>query len=248
MISHAMKHILLLALAQAILLSLPVVAAEPEGEKMNEGETVADAAVAKNPAMQPIVDVPGLPRVLLIGDSISIGYTTPVRDRLKGRANVHRIPNNGQSTAIGLLKLDRWLGDTKWDVIHFNFGVHDAKYLSETETKVSRPDYEKNLRELVKRLKATGAKLVFATTTPVPDLLEPPTRRFDSIPERNAIAVRVMQENGVAVDDLYALMLPKQAELQRPKDVHFLPAGSDLLGQAVAESIEAVLPKNPPAP
>lgn len=218
---------------------------QEKSEKMNEGETVADAAVSGNPAMKEIEDVPGLPRVLLIGDSISIGYTMPVREALKGKANVHRIPNNGQSTAIGLLKMDRWLGDKKWDVIHFNFGVHDAKYLTETETKVNKAAYEKNLQEIVKRLKATGAKLIFATTTPVPEVLEPPTRRFESIPERNEIAVKVMKENGVAVDDLYAVMLPKQAELQRPKDVHFLPEGSALLGKAVAASIEAELPKSP---
>lgn len=218
---------------------------EEKTEKMNEGETVADAAVSGNPAMKDIEDIPGLPRVLLIGDSISIGYTMPVREALKGKANVHRIPNNGQSTAIGLLKMDRWLGDKKWDVIHFNFGVHDAKYLTETETKVSKANYEKNLQEIVKRLKATGARLIFATTTPVPEVLDPPTRRFESIPERNEIAVKVMKENGVAVDDLYAVILPKQAELQRPKDVHFTSDGSALLGKAVAASIEAELPKAP---
>lgn len=216
--------------------------AEEKSEKMNEGETVADAAVSSNPAMRPIEDVPGLPRVLIIGDSISIGYTTPVREALKGKANVHRIPNNGQSTAVGLLKLNRWLGEGKWDVIHFNFGLHDSKYLTETETKVSRADYEKNLREIIKRLNATGAKLIFATTTPTPAVLEPPTRRFDSIPERNEMAVKIMKENGVAIDDLYAVILPRQAELQRPRDVHFTPEGSAVLGKAVTESIEAQLP------
>lgn len=216
---------------------------EEKSEKMNEGETVADAAVAGNPAMKDIEDVPGLPRVLIIGDSISIGYTIPVREALKGKANVHRIPNNAQTTAIGLLKLNRWLGDGKWDVIHFNFGLHDSKYLDETKTKVSRADYEKNLQEIINRLRATGAKLVFATTTPTPAVLEPPTRRFDSIPERNEIALKVMKENGVTVDDLYAVILPKQAELQRPKDVHFTQEGSALLGQAVAASIAAELPQ-----
>jgi acyl-CoA thioesterase-1 len=233
-----------LSLLTAVLCSALIPAfGEEKPEKMNEGETVADAAVKGNPAMKEIVDVPGLPRVLIIGDSISIGYTTPVREALKGKANVHRIPNNGQSTAIGLTKLDRWLGEGKWDVIHFNFGLHDAKYLTETETKVSRENYVKNLQEIIKRLKATGARLVFATTTPTPALLDPPTRRFDSIPERNEIAIKVMKENGVAVDDLYAVILPKQAEVQRPKDVHFNPDGSALLGAAVAASIAAELPK-----
>src|SRR5437762_2496146 len=55
-------------------------AKEPKGA--NEGETVADAAVPENSAMAEIRDVPGLPRVLLIGDSISIGYTLPVRKLL----------------------------------------------------------------------------------------------------------------------------------------------------------------------
>src|SRR5687767_6228627 len=64
-----------------------------------------------NPAMQPIVDNPALPRVLLIGDSISIGYTLPVRERLKGKANVHRPGTNCSATIQGLAQLDKWLGD-----------------------------------------------------------------------------------------------------------------------------------------
>ena len=71
--------------------------------------------------------MPGLPRVLLIGDSISIGYTLPTRELLDGKANVHRIPTNGGPTTRGLEQLDRWLGDSRWDVIHFNFGLHDLK-------------------------------------------------------------------------------------------------------------------------
>jgi hypothetical protein len=101
-------------------------------DKAHEGETVADSDSARNAAMKPPQEVPGLPRVLLIGDSISIGYTLPVRELLKGKANVHRIPQNGGATDVGLEKMASWLGDGKWDVIHFNFGLHDAKYFSET--------------------------------------------------------------------------------------------------------------------
>jgi len=213
-----------------------------ENEKMNEGETVADAAISKNKAMKDIPDVPGLPRVLLIGDSISIAYTLPVRELLKGKANVHRIPGNGMNTANGLKQLNNWLGTGKWDVIHFNFGLWDAKHKGDT-TQVPREDYEKNLSEIVKRLQATGAKIIFATTTPVPELLEPPTRHFDNIPARNEIAVKVMKQKDVAVDDLYTAILPKQAEYQRPKDVHFNTQGSALLAKSVAESIGQELPK-----
>src|SRR5438093_8938340 len=86
---------------------------------------------AADPAMQEIQDDPKLPRVLLIGDSISIGYTVPVRELLKGKANVHRPLTNCEATVRGLRDLDKWLGSGKWDVIHFNWGLHDLKYIGE---------------------------------------------------------------------------------------------------------------------
>lgn len=213
-------------------------------DKANEGETVADSDSSKNGAMTPIKDEPGLPRVLLIGDSISIGYTLPVRAKLKGKANVHRIPQNGGATEIGLEKMTEWLGDGKWDVIHFNFGLHDAKYSSETTQRATRDEYADNLRKLVAQMKATGARLIFATTTPVPmgGVLSP-TRKFDRIAERNKLAVELMQASGVAIDDLYTAILPMQEKLGRPNDVHYSPEGYEVLATAVAASIEAALPK-----
>lgn len=124
---------------------------------------------AVEPALAPIEDVEGLPRVLLLGDSISIGYTLPVRESLKGKANVHRPPTNCSSTGNALSHLDAWLGEGKWDVIHFNFGLHDAKLPPEGVRHAPPAVYEKNLRELVERLQATGAALVWASTTPVPN-------------------------------------------------------------------------------
>jgi lysophospholipase L1-like esterase len=210
--------------------------------KANEGETVADSDSSKNAAIRPIADVPGLPRVLLIGDSISIGYTLQVRDKLKGKANVHRIPMNGGATEVGLEKMTSWLGDQNWDVIHFNFGLHDAKYASATTQRATREQYARNLRTLVAQMKATGATLIFATTTPVPmgGVLSP-TRKFDSIPERNQTAAQVMRETGVAINDVYAVMLPVQDKVGRPNDVHYQPEGYEVLAKAVAASIEAAL-------
>ena len=82
-----------------------------------------------NPIFAPVKDDPKLPRVLLIGDSISIGYTLPTREFLKGKANLHRIPTNGGPTTKGLASIEAWLGKGKWDVIHFNWGLHDLKYM-----------------------------------------------------------------------------------------------------------------------
>jgi acyl-CoA thioesterase-1 len=195
----------------------------------------------KPDALAPIEDQPGLPRVLLIGDSISIGYTAPTRDLLKGKANVHRIPTNGGPTKNGTANIEKWLGSGKWDVIHFNWGIHDLKIMPDGKRQVEPEDYEKNLRALVARMKATGAKLIWATTTPIPDGELNPSRKFGKVPEYNAIAERVMKESGVAIDDLNAAITPHLAELQNPKDVHYKPEGSAFLAKQVAASIGAAL-------
>jgi acyl-CoA thioesterase-1 len=196
---------------------------------------------AKSTVLAPIQDQPGLPRVLLIGDSISIGYTLPVRDLLKDKANVHRIPTNGGPTKNGVTYIDKWLGKGHWDVIHFNWGIHDLKFMPDGKRQVEPEDYEKNLRALVAKLKTTGAKLIWATTTPIPEGELNPPRTFGKVPEYNEIALRVMKENGVAVDDLNAAITPHVAEMQNPKDVHYKPEGYALLAKQVAASIETAL-------
>lgn len=215
--------------------------------------------------------MPGLPRVLLLGDSISIGYTLPVREKLKGRANVQRAPENCGDTARGLARLNAWLGKGHWDVIHFNFGLHDLKYLDDKGNYVA-PDkgkqvappavYRQQLRALTLRLKATGAKLIFATTTPVP----PGTVGRVAGDEKtyNQVAREVMKELDVPVDNLCALVAeqqkkvpprpasdkpmrpqrakPRPGEIQRPFNVHFTPEGYDQLASLVVASIEKALP------
>jgi len=201
-----------------------------------------------DPSLIPVPDVPGLPRVLLLGDSISMGYTIPVRENLAGRANVHRPAENCLQTARGLVNLDRWLGDGHWDVIHFNFGLHDLKYLDANRKyvtpdkgkQVATPDeYEKNLREMVARLKKTGAKLIFATTTPVPSGCDGRVQG-DEV-KFNEAALRVMRESGVAVDDLCAYTV-RHPEIQLPHNVHFSPQGYKELAALVTKDILAALP------
>jgi acyl-CoA thioesterase-1 len=201
------------------------------------------AAKKIDPALAAIEDVPGLPRVLLIGDSISIGYTLPTRKLLQGKANVHRIATNGGPTTNGLKSLDRWLSGGKWDVIHFNWGLHDLKTDKDGKHQVPLEAYEKNLHELVGRLKATGAKLIWATTTPVPEgKLNPPRQNADVI-AYNAAARKIMEANGVAIDDLYAFAQPRLAKIQIPVNVHFTTAGSESLAEQVAASIRKALGK-----
>lgn len=198
---------------------------------------------APNPTLAPIQDVAGLPRVLLIGDSISMGYTLPTRKLLEGKANVHRIPTNGGPTKNGVANIAKWLGTGKWDVIHFNWGIHDLKYMPDGKRQVEPADYEANLRSLVATLKKTGAQLIWASTTPIPEGELNPPRKFGQVKEYNDIAAKVMSENGIAIDDLNAYITPKLATLQNPHDVHYSPAGSDYLAQQVAAEITKALAK-----
>lgn len=196
-----------------------------------------------------------VPRVLLLGDSISIGYHAMVR-RLLGREMIvvrpmrdAGIPENCEGTTKGLARLEHWLaqGGGHWGLIHFNWGLHDLKRVDpRTRSNSNRPEdprqaepavYERQLRALVARLKQTGAKLIFATTTPVPEEPVRPWRDPDDVRRYNAIARRIMEAEGVAIDDLYALALPNLREWQLPANVHFKAEGYARLGKAVAAAI-----------
>lgn len=189
----------------------------------------------------PVADDPALPRVLLIGDSISIGYTLPVRERLRGVANVHRAFENCSDTWRGLQQLDTWLDGGRWDVIHFNFGLHDLSHRTGGPPNASLSEYEANLRKLVTRLRATGAKLIFATTTPVVGTMKFPVRYSREVPQYNDVARRVMAGMGVSVDDLFAFVEPHVSQWQIPGDVHFTSEGYAALAGPVAASIRAEL-------
>ena len=192
--------------------------------------------------------VAGLPNVLIIGDSISIGYTKPVAEMLKGCANVQRAKENCGDTNRGLQNLKRWLGDTKWDVIHFNWGLHDLCY-RHPEAKVygnrdkvngtiavPLDQYKTNLEELVLQLKKSGAALVWASTTRVPE--GEAGRRVGDEVRYNAVAKKIMKKHGVAINDLHALSASFPRELSSSAgDVHFTKAGYQRLAGQVAAAV-----------
>lgn len=223
-----------LPLAWVLLLvcTFPGLGGEPPAKK-KEGQ----------PSLAPVADQPGLPRVLLIGDSISMGYTIPVRELLAGKANVHRIPQNGGPTSNGVKNIERWIGSGKWDVIHFNWGIHDLKIMEDGKRQVEPAEYEQNLRTLVARMQATGAKLIWASITPIPKGPLNPDRKFGEVREYNEIAARVMTDHGIPTDDLNAYITPDFERLHNPKDLHYGKEGYEFLARKVAIEIEALLPK-----
>lgn len=194
------------------------------------------------------------PRVLLIGDSISMGYTPFVKQMFQGRAEVQRIPGNGQHTGTGLQKIDRWLGNEAWDVIHFNWGLWDLCYRHPESRNQGRRDkkngavthslevYEANLEKLVIRLKKTGAKLIWANTTYIPK--GEAGRIFGDELRYNQVAAKIMTKHGVTTNDLRSLTASFPADLfVAPGDVHFVKEGSRRLGAQVVNMIEEKIPE-----
>lgn len=197
------------------------------------------------------------PNVLLIGDSISIGYTPIVQGMLADVANVTRPLNanggylNCEGTTRGVAMIDEWLSKSEWDVIHFNFGLHDLKHVdARTGRNSNNPldpqqadpeTYEANLEAIVGRLKQTNAVLVFATTTPYPDTPGGPLRRSNQVAVYNAAAERVMRRHGIEVHDLHGLVQPRMSELLLPNNVHFTANGSRFLAECVTNVIRRQL-------
>ncbi len=192
-----------------------------------------------------------LPRILLIGDSISEGYQAQVKKAFEGRAVVVKNQGNAEWSGTGVKKIDSYLGDTKWDIIHFNWGLWDI-YGWEYDAEDRAPEaYAKRLDTLVTRMKQTGAKLIWATTTPV--CREPEktmSKRFHKTvivsPEQQrkyADAARViMEKHGVTINDLYAHIVPTLAQHGvAPNDVHFHAAGSARLAQKVISALDEAL-------
>lgn len=195
-----------------------------------------------------------LPKVLILGDSISIGYTPLVVEGMRDKAAVSRPKANCGNTQAGLANLDKWIQGGPWDVIHFNWGLHDLCYRNPESKEqghrdkvrgtlsVPLPEYETNLEALVERLIKTGATLIFATTTVVPE--GEAGRIVGDDVKYNDVAVGVMEKHGVHIDDLYGLTKTFGPELfVGPGNVHYTKEGSQKLADQVIDSILAALKK-----
>lgn len=191
-------------------------------------------------------------RVLIIGDSISIGYFPYVKKALSAEAEIEHNPGNAQHTGTGLQMLDQWLGNQKWDLIHFTWGLWDLCYRNEQSTEQGNRDkvngkitysveqYAINLDSLVQRLKATGAKLIFATTTVVP---ANEAGRFQGDEKKyNKAALQVMRKYGVLIDDLNTVSYKIHKQYAAGNgNVHYTESGYEQLSETVIQSIKKIL-------
>ena len=188
-------------------------------------------------------------KILIIGDSISIGYTPFVKEALIEKAVVKHNPGNAQHSGTGLLKLEEWIGDEDWDIIQFNWGLWDLCY-RHPDAKVygnrdkvngavtfSPEEYTENLNKLVKQLKQTKAKLIFVTTSYVPE--GEAGRIKGNEKNYNKAARRVMKENGIIVNDIHKTSKKIHRKYKwADGDVHYTKEGYKLLSAKIIETLE----------
>ena len=227
-----------------LLVSVSAGAIEAQSDAVQtDNPTKTTAARAPDPSFAPIKEVVGLPRVLIIGDSISMGYTLPVRKNLEGKANVLRILENGGPSSRGIDKLTKWVGDKRWDLIIFNFGLHDLRVMDDGKHQVEIADYEKNLTTIGQALLKKSDKVIFVNTTPVPKVAMKVVRLDTDVAIYNTSANKVMKGLKIPVLDLNAAVTPKIKGYQKPNDVHYLPEGYQFLGQVISAEIAKSLKK-----
>lgn len=191
------------------------------------------------------IENPALPRVLLMGDSILNGYLPAVTKALEGKAYVDAwvTPTNQGDKSLPR-QIEEVLAQGPYDVIHFNLGLHGWQ-----KGRIPEGQYEPLTHAMVQAFKkfAPKAKLIWASTTPVtkqdhPGELDPEIN--PTIVEHNAMAAKVMKEEGVPIDDLGALMMP-HLDLARGDRFHWKPEGTALLAKQVSETLLKALERKP---
>ncbi|MFC1760844.1 SGNH/GDSL hydrolase family protein [Planctomycetota bacterium] len=235
-----------------------VFAAESENRAEDAWYKLVGTKFSKRPEFAFVENNPALPNVLIYGDSISIGYTQRVRAKIEGQANVYRLyhnEGNSKSFIPMMTKMHNTMRDEQldkpwtfqWDVIHFNVGLHDltvreldqenGKHVSVTPIDV----YKKNFSDVVTYLQqlAPNAKLIFATTTPVPEGTVGPTRIAGDAQRYNAAAFEVLRKTpDIAVNDLFSFTKLNHPEWwSEPGNVHYNETGKNAQGDEVARVI-----------
>jgi len=211
--------------------------------------------------------VASFPRVLIFGDSICGGYSKHLIKLLDGKADVTKLGSVAgyrikkqplwQGRPAGYLnfgnammcvsdfdRFKRHLSETRYDVVHFNFGLNDI-FRGRKGAWHSPPEkYAEHLSKIVALLKTNGAKIVWANTTPIP--ANDPHRSKGEDIIYNAIAEKIMKKNNIPINDLHSVVTKWDgyAEWKKGNDVHFPGTVYSKLAKQAAEKISAQLEAN----
>lgn len=158
-------------------------------------------------------------KVILLGDSIRVGYQPFVTEKLKGWAEVWAPETNCRHSRFTRENLAEWALDKPADIIHVNVGLHDMSRfdkqapegtkLEDVPTQIPFDEYKNNVRYILETLvNETSAKVIWRTTTP--SLLErqiaigkSPKRLASDVPKFNVASIEIARNVGVPIHDMY---------------------------------------------
>jgi isoamyl acetate esterase len=184
-------------------------------------------------------------KVALIGDSIRMNAESFVRNRLSQRFRLTSPPVNCESSHKVAEQIGEWVPRGEFDLVHINCGLHDIRYDPGRDRPVSSPqEYEANLRKIFAHLATSGAAVIWATSTPIDEAMHngiKPSRRFRAdLLEYNRLSVSLARGFGFRIHDLHDLLSQASLEsLLLPDGVHYNRTGNALIGQHIADAIQA---------
>jgi len=189
--------------------------------------------------------------VILLGDSIRMGYQKQVAIDLKGKAEVWAPTENCQDSAFIIKSLGKWMNGKSPDLIYINCGLHDIFIDNGNKCRRTPEAYGKNLDTIFTSLRrhAKNAVIIFALTTPVDEAKQKTSKTYGRLVRRNtdvaiynAKATDIASKYGIKIDDLNTVL--KQAGggiLLLPDGIHPDSEGAKLLGHHVADTIERAI-------
>ena len=189
-------------------------------------------------------------KILLLGDSIRLGYDFYVRDRMKNIAEVVYPSENCRFSAYLYRHLQDWVAQLnldRVDAVHFNAGLWDILHLVGDDRPLTDPEvYADYIERTIRRIRylLPGAEIVFAATTPVDEAAFNPNfgkRRNCDIEAFNDLARIAAAKEGAYYNDLYALMKDQPLSYHSDATHFYTPEATEILGCRVTDCLCEVL-------
>jgi isoamyl acetate esterase len=191
-------------------------------------------------------------QVVLIGDSIRMGYEPFVRQALQGEAEVWAPADNCSSSRVVLAHLDEWVISRQPDVVHVNCGLHDLAYKDADgrpidHRQVPLDEYKDNVRAILTNIRGQTAALVaWASSTPVNERWHLEKKEFPryeaDVDAYNAASSAAARGLGIPIHDLHEVVKRGgRDQMLLPDGVHFREAGYRALADAVVRCVRPML-------
>ena len=186
-------------------------------------------------------------KIVLIGDSIRMGYQPLVAAKYK-EFDVWGTAENCRHSLWAFDHFSKWVADQNPDVVHVNFGIHDANILPDGHHQILLPQYHLCLQRFIDKVKELGnTRMIWATTTPLytPEeekpMVEWQTRTNAEIKDYNAAALGIVQREGLPVNDLHEAIIRNDFSRCLIEDgCHMSEFGNQVLADAVANAIDSL--------